>query len=305
LIVMEMPMNKFCRMTAVFAALLVAAPAWADHEHDDDGEKRRVVDEHRPLKPDARISVENTAGRIDVEVWDKNELHLTGELAEDVKELKISGTDAKLRIEVVLPKLVGQVDETILKLRVPAGVSLEAEGVSADIHVQGLRGAVSAESVSGDVTLEVKSPKVTASTVSGDVRVHGQAAETRANSVSGDVTVRGAKGEIRCESVSGDVRVEARDVSDLDVESVSGDISLDLALAKDADVSVEALSGEVDVTLPEMPKGMIKIETFSGTFRSDWLDGAQVQDYVREDKDGGKGRVKLTSFSGDIVLRKK
>lgn len=289
-------MNKPFAVSLTLAALLLAAPASA-------ADAGRPVDERRPLKADARVAVSNVAGLIEVETWDKNELHLTGTLSEEVEKLEITGNESRLKIEVKLPQRTKNVEDTILKLKVPAGVSLEAEGVSADIRVKGLRGEIEAESVSGDIKLDVASKRIKASSVSGDVTLTAPAEETRVESVSGDVTVRGARGEIRSESVSGDVEVHAREVKVLEAETVSGDFDLDLELARDAKVSVETLSGEVRITLPKLPEGEIDLETFSGGFDSMWPLGNADREYNRDGE--GSGRLRLHSFSGDIILKKK
>jgi len=282
----------------------LATPAWARHDKDEGG---RPVNEHRPLKADARVYVSNVAGLIEVETWDKKELWLTGELGEDVEKLEITGSESSLKIEVKLPRDSHNVEgDTHLKLQLPPGVALEAEGVSADIRVRGLQGPLSAESVSGDVRLVVESAKVKASSVSGDVTLEAPASETRVSSVSGDVNVRGVKGELNAETVSGDVHLQARELRKLDVETVSGDLELDLDSARDADISVETLSGEVRLTLPSMPDGEIRLETFSGEITSPWWSAGDGDDEKEYRHDGnGKGRLRLHSFSGDIVLKKK
>jgi len=293
---METTMNKPLPAVLTLGLVLVAATAWAT----DEG---RPVDERRPLRPDARVAVSNVAGLIEVETWDKNELHLTGTLSEEVEKLEITGNESRLKIEVKLPERTKNVEDTILHLKVPAGISLEAEGVSADIRVKGVRGEVEAETVSGDVKLEVGSKRVEASSVSGDVTVTAPSEEIRVESVSGDVTVRGAKGEIHGESVSGDIEVQAREVKVFNGETVSGDFELDLELAREAKVSAETLSGEVRITLPKLPEGEIDLETYSGELESMWPLGNADREYNREGV--GKGRLRLHSFSGDIVLKKR
>jgi len=291
-------MNKPFPIALMLGAALFATAAWAT----DDG---RRIDERRPLKPDARVSVSNVAGSIEVEAWDKNELHLTGTLAEEVEKLEITGSESSLKIEVKLPKRTRNTGDTVLKLKVPAGIALDARGVSADITAKGLRGEIEAESVSGDIELDVASKRVEASSVSGDVTVRAPAEATRVESVSGDVTVRGVKGELHSESVSGDVTVQAREVRVLEVKTVSGDLELDLELAREAKVTADTLSGEVRLTLPKLPEGEIELETFSGELESGLLPGLGhgVKDYQREGS--GKGRLRLHSFSGDIVLKKR
>lgn len=289
-------MNKPLTLFLALGALALAAPAWA-------GEPR-PIDERRKLSSTAVVSVSNVAGGIHVEAWDRNELHLTGELAAEVEELRITGNESRLAIEVKLPERAKHAGDTQLHLRIPRGASLDAEAVSADIHVNGLRGKVVAESVSGDVRLDVGSRQVRAQSVSGDVTLKAPAEETRVESVSGDVEVSGGKGEVRAESVSGSLKVQAREVTKLDLETVSGDLDVDIEFAKGAEVEVETLSGEVTLAVPGLPDFDVDLETFSGSLRSNLLDGLKGQkEYSREGRQ--PGRLRLHSFSGDITVRKK
>ncbi|MGH8441726.1 MAG: DUF4097 family beta strand repeat-containing protein, partial [Nevskiaceae bacterium] len=261
--------------------------------------------EPRPLKADARVVVKNVEGLIEVEGWDKRELELTGELGPDVEKLEITGNESSIRIEVKLPRSKHDIDgDTRLKLKIPYGATLEAQGVSADVRVRGLKGPVTAESVSGDVRLEVESAKIKGSSVSGDVVVDAPAKEARLNSVSGDVRARGIRGELRVESVSGDITIEGRELASLEAETVSGDVNLDVEPTREANISVETLSGEVTVTLPSEPQGEIRVETFSGEISSPWWKIDEDEKEFRRDGTG-KGRLSLHSFSGDIVVRRR
>src|SRR5882757_7686063 len=130
------------------AVLLCSLPSFADEP----------IDESRPLNTDAVVSVKNTAGVIQVQTWDKKMLSLTGRLGEGVEKLIIEGDAARLRIEVKLPRNAHNVEDTELLLRVPAGVSLDLDSVSADVDVQGTRGPIKVNSVSGKMRLLVGSP---------------------------------------------------------------------------------------------------------------------------------------------------
>jgi DUF4097 and DUF4098 domain-containing protein YvlB len=292
-------MNKPLSLALLLGTLLATTAVGA-------ADADRRVDERRPLKPNAQVSVNNIAGVIRVETWDRNELHLTGALSEEVEALEITGSDASLRIKVKVPERTRNIGHTQLELKVPAGVSIDAQGVSADIIIKGLRGALAAQTVSGDVRADVASERVKTASVSGDVDVHApSSSDTRAQSVSGDVLVRGVTGEVRAESVSGDVRVEAGELKRVDLESVSGDLHVEGTLTRDSDVNVETLSGSVTLAVPKLPGSALEMGTFSGGLSSEWSPGPRggAKEFRQEGE--GRGRVRLHSFSGDIELKKK
>jgi hypothetical protein len=273
----------------------LAAPAYAD----------KPIDETRPLNPDAKVSVSNCAGAIHVQAWDKNSLSLTGRLGDGVEKLVIDGDPAKLRIEVKLPKNAHNVEETVLQLRVPAGVSLDLESVSADLAVQGTRGPIKANSVSGDLNLQVDSPKVSAQTVSGDLRLEGASRDTQLRTVSGDMIVHGPQGELIGETVSGNLSVDGTAFSRLWLKSVSGDFNVKTTLNDAARADFETLSGEVDLALPATTKAAIDNNNNNGEHDTD--HGTIPSDVHKATLKlgNGNGQVNIHSFSGDILLKKK
>ena len=157
-------------------------------------------------------------------------------------------------------------------VKLPAGVKLEASGVSSDVNVTGATAGISASSVSGDVTLN---------DVSGDIKV---------NSVSGDVKVAGAStGSIHANSVSGDVEIA--------VDQLSGT----------GDFDFSTVSGDVDITFPANLDATVRMSTVSGDLKSDFPMTTQG-DRDRHDIEariGAGGRVlKFHSVSGNVTLRR-
>ena len=287
------------RKWLLLLVLAAAAPARAEPV---------AINETRPLNAEGRVRVNNLAGLIEVTVWDKHELRLTGELGEGVEKLEISGSAAELDIEVKLPKRSrSEVEDSVLRLRVPAGARLELEGVSSDIVVQGLRGRLSASSVSGDVTLNVDSAEVEAQTVSGELSLNApKAKKAELSSVSGDVQVAGVRERLQVETVSGDVRVARATLNALDLKSVSGDFNAALGLGAAPQVNVETMSGYIVLELAATPDAELGMRTFSGELQSEFGPAIPEDKRRYETRLGsGKGRIELNSFSGDITLRKR
>lgn len=269
----------------------------------------REFAEQRPLNPEARLSVRNVSGVIQVEAWDKATLDIAAQLADNVENLDISGSANDLKLEVRTKKSdrYGPYDETQLHLRVPAGVALTLDGTSADLVVRGLKGALVARTVSGDVQIEVNSKQLSAQTVSGDLTVRAPyAVDTKVSTVSGDADIEGASGALSAESVSGDVRVDGGTFSRLELKSVSGDVNFHAAAAVNAVVKAESLSGDVRFDAPAALSAEVTLKTFSGERRCDFEGVSPSSDGKRTVLRLGEGRgnVVLTSFSGDVSLDK-
>jgi hypothetical protein len=160
----------------------------------------------------------------------------------------------------------------IFTVRLPAGVRLDASGVSADINIKGVTAGVSANSVSGDVVID---------DVSGDIKL---------NSVSGDVKVTGAStGSIKANSVSGDVI--------LTVDQLTGSDALEF----------NTVSGNVDITLPANLDATVTMSTVSGELKSDFpmtMQGEQRSRNVEARIGAGGRSLKFHSVSGDVILRR-
>ena len=267
-----------------FAALLLAAGIVQAAPRD--------YSESRPLNAEARLTVRNVAGLIEVESWDKPTLDIAAQLADNVEKVEITGTAADLKVDVRTKKSErhGGYEDTQLRLRVPSGVALTLDGTSADLIVRGIKGALVARTVSGDVQVEVHSKSVNAQTVSGDLTVLApHAVETKVSTVSGDADVEGGT------------------FTRLELKSVSGDVDIHGAAAPDAVVKAESLSGDVRFDAPSALSAQVTLKTFSGEKRCDFEGYGKVGDGKRTllKVGDGRGNITLTSFSGDVSLEKR
>ncbi|MDD3764867.1 MAG: DUF4097 family beta strand repeat-containing protein [Nevskiales bacterium] len=289
-------MNAVVKMMVTFPALLCAAGAWAGSP----------INESRPLRADGRVSVDNLAGEIEVRGWDQDRVVITGELGEDVEELEISGDADSLRILVRYPRRSSGIEETLLQLRVPVGASLQLEGVSADLRVDGVSGPLQGNTVSGDIEVDVRSPEVSLQSVSGDIRLRAPAASVKLQSVSGDVRAEGVQGDVSGETVSGDVDIKGGAFRALATQTVSGDLNLQGALAAGGSLRAESMSGDIDVLLAEPPDALLTMKSFSGVISSEFGPReAGGRRKIEKTLGSGKGRIDLNSFSGDIRLAKR
>ena len=283
-------------LMVVAAALLSVTSAWAE----------TPIDERHPLNADGQLHVSNVCGLIEVSVWSRNEVQISGTLGDGVDKLEVSGNKNKLEVLVRNPNKRRDVGDTTLTIKVPVNAQLQLDGVSSDIVVTGVKGAVAAATVSGDVRLKLDSDRVEARTVSGDIDVQAPSKDSKLNTVSGDIIAKGLSGKLVLETVSGDVEVAgAAAFSELKLKSISGDLDLEGEFTTDARVSGETLSGDLRMQVPASVSAALTVNTFSGSFNNR-IAGAVATSgskSKREIKLGdGKARVDLSSFSGDVTI---
>jgi len=265
------------------------------------------VDKSWDIDPDATVSIENIAGSIDIQGWDRNEARLTGELGDSVDELEISASDSSLRINVA-NRNERNVDNTELKLMIPAGASIDADAVSADIDVSGLDNEkLTASSVSGDVDVSASSRRVSIESVSGDVEFSGQTVRISAESVSGDIDLSGISGEVSATTVSGDMELQAGLIDSGKLETVSGDITATAEISGNGKLTAESMSGDVTLILPASQSGVFKAESFSGRISTDFGSVNHAKhgpgSHLKYVAGSGDAEVRVESFSGNIKLK--
>ncbi len=285
-------------LSIVCVICLASALAWAE----------KPVHEISAAAPNGTVEVVNIAGLIDVEGWDRAEVELTGTLADSIDKVEFEVIGDHTRIEVKYPKNSKKSGHADLKVMVPSGSSVEVEAVSADVTVSRVLGELDLESVSGDVKVFGTPAGIEAASVSGDVIVEMAADQVELASVSGDILVREVRGELEAASVSGDISVESGLLSGGDFETVSGNITLEAALDR-GDLDMESMSGNLTLRVPHSTIADFEIETFSGSI-DNRLTGDQS---IRTSKHtpgselefstgSGGPKVSISSFSGSVTI---
>ena len=222
--------SRRLRTTAVVGAAIALAAATASAQQNT-----RDFHFEKQLAAGARVELHNLDGDVSVVPSTSGKVEITGRKsrnAGDRVHVEVHETSNGLIACVMWDDMDGSCDEDgyhihgdgdhgwrnrgsmDLEVHVPANVRVSAASVSGDVSVEGAQGDVRATSVSGSVKLR-----------------HLHAASLRATSVSGDV----------------DAQIDAFDgTGDVSAKSVSGDVTLEMPKALDADVSVSTVSGQID-----------------------------------------------------------
>lgn len=269
-----------------------------------------AVDETRSMPADGRVQVENLAGSISIQGWDRAEVHISGQLGDGVEKLDISESAQGVTIRVRNRENQRYVEETQLNLKVPIAASVIAEGVSSDIEVEGLDGGqLELTTVSGDIEVEARAARVEIESVSGDVTFRGRTSRASVETVSGEIDIADVDGEVKVTTVSGDIELAGGLVTLARFETVSGDLRLALEVGDGGRLNVDSMSGDVAMTLPESQQGDFSAQTFSGDIRSDFGTpdrGGRGPGRRLDHREGeGGALIRVESFSGDVRITRR
>lgn len=178
-------------------------------------------------------------------------------------------------------------NKVVVSISVPASTRTNVSTVSGTALVSGIREQVRANTVSGSVTL---------SDLVGDLDL---------NTVSGDVECTEVAGPVKVNTVSGAVTIQSGDLPKVKINTVSGDIGLDLTSGT-SDISSNSMSGDVTVRAP-LTGFDVEGNTGSGQVV---VDGRKVSrgGHHGRDKGGriregdGALRIRANAVSGNIVV---
>jgi hypothetical protein len=205
------------------------------------------------------------------------------------------------------------------RVTAPPDTRVTVHSVSGDVQARGMKGELSIETVSGDVTIDSSTRVSIAKSVSGDVGLTGIATEgsLAASSVSGDVTARGLKASrLELSTVSGSVELHDVACDTAEIQSMSGDVQYLGAIGRQGRYELQSHSGDI-IFAPGSGVGFdVEATTFSGEVRSELELKLRASDPDDTGRRGNRRRnirgtfgdgsavVELTTFSGDIIIRK-
>ena len=263
--------------------------------------------------PAGTVEVSNTSGSVVITAWDRNEVEVTGELGKGAERIDFTKGDKVTRIKVVLPDRTYSAEDTDLIVRVPVASTLSVNTVTADTTVKGVRGPQRLQSVSGNLDTEASGEDIECRTVSGDVDIAGSGRKSLVSitTVSGDATATRLAGEVNGSTVSGNLTLGVGETTRSRLRSTSGDLTLQGSLAADARLDIESISGDVQVDLVGQTGADFDVASFSGEIRNCFGprpvrtdEYAPGKEWRHQDGDGG-ARVRIKTLSGDISVCRK
>ena len=290
----------------VVSLCLAAAVAFAPRP----AAAQQKVEARRSASADALVEIENPAGSVRVIGWDRGEVLVNGDLGAGASGLDFTGSGSRIRVGVDTERNPHGVSSA-LEVHVPAKSRLQIESFAGSITVEGVSGTVSAETVNGSINVTGQAREIEAESVNGSVQVSGASTHTKAESVNGSVVVRGASGDLDASTVNGRLEVSGGSFERAHLETVSGSLAFDGALASGASLEAETVSGSVTLALPAGVAADFSISTFSGSVENAFgPPAARVSEHTPEKElefstGGGGASVSVHTLSGSVTLRKK
>lgn len=244
------------------------AEEWGRHHRDWDDDGHRVtisgagagLDAHADLlvrvPPGSRVSLNLAVGRVTI-------TNVQAELAVDAHDAPVSSTGTRGALSIDVGSGAVQVTQAEGELSVDTG--------SGRVELTRCKGSrLSVDTGSGDVTgSDLQATEIDIDTGSGEVRLAGIAAprltqETGSGSVSADLHA---------------------DVSELSVETGSGDVTVKAPPSLGAGIEIETSGGDIETDLP------LQVTR-------------QSRDHVVGQVGDGRGRIAIETGSGGIKLLK-
>jgi DUF4097 and DUF4098 domain-containing protein YvlB len=265
------------------------------------------VDVRRSAGATGPMEVHVMNGEVKLTGWNRNEVHVTGQLGRDAERLEVTTEGGRVVVRVHHPRgsRGGRGSTgTELEIHYPARRTLNVQTVSAEVAVESPAAAVHVTTVSGNITVEGQPTELEANSRSGEIQLQGNTGRLSANSISGGVQVEGAvRGEAHINTVSGDIQLDGA-VGSLRAHSVSGSIHAENVTAAaeaqsvsgDIRIIARTLSGEYStvsgsVTLAGRPAGgrTLEVQSHSGEIELRVPRGTDAE-------------VELTTWSGEIEI---
>jgi hypothetical protein len=291
------------RALAIGLLLLIPAPTPLAAQA---GPSARPPDRRLALAPDASIRILNLVGSIRVIGWDHDSITVAGAPPQGRGMLLMGGSERGVKV-VVEASAGTDIPETHLDVRVPRGAKLWVKSATATIAIEGVTGEVEASTVTGAITVRGTPSVLAAESMDGDLDITAPAGVTRLKTAGGAITVREAANEITATSVSGAIRLlDARAVSSGRLESVSGSVLFNGAVAVGGSLDLQTHDAPIEILLPPRQNALVEVSAFGGKAinRIPGLTSAPGKGKAVQYRLGnGRARVVARSLKGDVSLR--
>ena len=249
-----------------------------------------------------RLEASVYAGSITIKTWSRDAVRIQADTRRK-DHLDIDADGSTITVET--SGKWGPAGSADVEITMPTWMAVEISGVETDLSIEGCKCTVNAETVRGEVTVKGGEGNVSVQSVEGSVTVTDVNGRVEAQSVNESVTVERVTGDLAVQTVNGDVALEAIKSGSVEASTVNGDITYDGTIQNGGRYELSTHQGDLAITVPENANATVSVNTFNGTFESDYpvtLTGRNQRRKFSFTIGNGSARVDLESFGGDIRL---
>jgi len=279
-------------------------PPRGRYGRDEDGSDL-LRDTTFAVREGQRLEVSNFSGSITVTTWNENKVRVQSSSSSDPFEVDVGSITVDVNSR---GGRYGGPGDAELTLQVPAWMALDLSGNEVDITIRGSRGPVSASTVQGRVSIEGGEGNVEATSVEGDIDLANVKGRVEVSTTEGQISVTNASGEaLDLESVDGDIEMSGITSLNLSANTVDGRISWAGTLAPMGSYRFSSHDGDVVLRISGEPDATISVDTYDGSLDSDWpltIKSGGNRNRKTFTLGSGRARVELSSFDGNISLRR-
>lgn len=259
------------------------------------------------VSPGTRLELTTHTGAITVRTWSRNAVQVTTNFSdEDALRVEVTGGVVEVHRS---NRHQDDDDDSDYRLTIPTWMAMELSTVEGDVRIEGSQARVTASSVEGSVTIRGGKEFVSANSVEGDITVQGVVGRVEVNSVDGSIIVSDVTGAIYAESVDGDIDLDRIQSSDIEANTVDGNIQYQGRVERTGRYRLTSHDGDVTLETTELHAN-IAVSTFDGDFESCGhevtITGRQGANKKRfkATVGGGGAQINLESFDGNIYVTK-
>jgi hypothetical protein len=335
--------RKLFNIIIALAALLLSLPVVLAQKEDKAKEKAQEMAEEQEsgsqrslaADPAVVISMCLESGNITITGGDRREVRAS--TSDDAKVIlrRMENPNAQTpatRLEVLVsdtekpsPFIFGECrGASDLELEVPRGATVYVKTRDGDIEVSDVA-EVRADTSSGTINLHRVAKAVEATSVDGDISLEKVNGRIRLHSFSGSIEAVDAKmvepnDFLSARTTSGDVRLEDIEQPHVEVNSISGEVSLTGTLARGGFYDMKTMSGDITLNMPttvnfqvtaKVSQGGEVITDFPLKYTGETPDATTSVFAISAGKITGTygsgtavSTINLVSFSGTLRLRK-
>lgn len=267
------------------------------------------IEATRSVSGQGEVEIVENLGTITVRGWERNSIHVSGNLIEGIDELLITqeGNRTVIRVNHTQKR---DLRDITLNIEIPSANDLTVNGGIANISVNGIKGTQTLRSISGWITTEIAGENIFIKGGTGKIKVTGtgHAAPLSLSTISGNIVVNNITGKLMVTSITGDVDINKAVISQAEMTTTNGHISLDGRLTEDGNITVKTINGDIEIKLDKPDNLAIEIDNLNGNSNNcldtrirpaDAPPESRHHSYLNGD---GSRKVLINTINGDVDI---